>query len=162
MQKSSETNVLYSAGVWPTYLFVAGSIILLQCLSMIHKTVTNLRNNEIWRLLLLEQIPTFGELDDKNTGPNHWKRNNFTWNLLQKCAVWNKTSGYDTLGAALFLLDPWTKQSVKEKHDSAWAWAKCLINFTFLVSTNASWFNSFLRTASGYDRMDKNCFNSHC
>ena len=37
---------------------------------------------------------TFGELDDKETGPNHWKRNNFTWNLLQKCAVWNKALEY--------------------------------------------------------------------
>ena len=44
--------------MWPTYLFVAGSIILLQCLSMIHKTGTNLRNDEIRRLFLLEQIPT--------------------------------------------------------------------------------------------------------
>ena len=64
-------DVLYSAGVWPTYLFVAGSIILLQCLSMIHKTGTNHRNDGIGSLLLLEQIPTFGELDDKKTGPNH-------------------------------------------------------------------------------------------
>ena len=54
--------------MWPTYLFVAGSIILLQCLSMIYKTEPNLRNEGIRRLLLLEQIPTFGELDDKNTG----------------------------------------------------------------------------------------------
>ena len=52
-------NVYYIAGVWPTYLFVTGSIILLQCLSMIHKTRTNLRNDEILRFLLLEQIPTF-------------------------------------------------------------------------------------------------------
>ena len=51
-------NVCFIAGVWPTYLFVAGSIILLQCLSMIHKTGANLRNDEIWRLLLLVQIPT--------------------------------------------------------------------------------------------------------
>ena len=51
-------NVKYTAGVCSPYLFVAGSIILLQCLSMIHKTGTNLRNDEIWRLLLLEQIPT--------------------------------------------------------------------------------------------------------
>jgi len=38
---------------------------------MIHKTVTNLCNEGIWRLFRLEQIPSFGELDDKNTGPNH-------------------------------------------------------------------------------------------
>ena len=37
-----------------------------------------------------------GELDDKNTGPNHWKRNQFTWHLLQKCAVWNKSLEYHT------------------------------------------------------------------
>jgi len=53
-------------------MFVAGSIILLQFLSMIHKTGTNQRNEKVWRLLLLEQIPIFGELDDKYTGPNHW------------------------------------------------------------------------------------------
>ena len=35
------------------------------------QTGTNLWNVEILRLLMLEQIPTFGELDDKHTGPNH-------------------------------------------------------------------------------------------
>jgi len=89
-------DVLYTAGVWPTYFFVTGFIILLQCFSMIHKTGTILRNDEIWKSLLLEQIPTFGELYDKNTGPIHWKRNNFIWNLFQKCAVWNKAIGYHT------------------------------------------------------------------
>ena len=54
-------------------VFVAGSIILLQCLSMIQKTGKNHRNDGIRRLLLLEQIPTFGELDDKETEPNHLK-----------------------------------------------------------------------------------------
>jgi len=82
--------------VWPTYLFVAGSVILLQCLSMIHKTGTNLRNDEIWRLLIFGADTYFGELDDKKSGPNHWKRNNFTWNLLQKCAVSHKALGYHT------------------------------------------------------------------
>jgi len=61
--------------MWPTYLFVAGSIILLQCLSMIHKIWTNLRNEEIWRLLLLEQIwtsvnwmtKTLGRIIEKET-----------------------------------------------------------------------------------------------
>ena len=64
--------------------FSCGFYILLQCLSMIHKTGTNLRNEVIWRLLLLEQMPTFGDLDDKNTGANHWKRNKLTWYLLQQ------------------------------------------------------------------------------
>jgi len=45
---------------------------------------------------MLEQIPIFGELDDKNTGPNHWKRNKFTSHLLQKCAVWNEALEYCT------------------------------------------------------------------
>ena len=142
--------------MWPTNLFVAGSIILLQFLSMIHKTGTNQRNEKVWRLLLLEQMSTFGELNHKNTGPNHWNRNKFTWKLLQECAVWNKALGYHTLGAAVFLLDPWTKQFVKNKHYSVWTSEKRP------VSTNASWFHSYLRTPSGYQRMDKNCFNSHC
>ena len=35
------------------------------------KNWENHRNDGIRRLLLLEQIPTFGELDDKETGPHH-------------------------------------------------------------------------------------------
>jgi len=50
----------------------------------------------------------------------------------------------------------------KTKHYLVWATEKCLLNFTFLVSTNAIWFHSYLRTPSGYHRMDKNCCNSHC
>ena len=51
---------------------------------MIHKFETNFRNDELWRLLLLEQIPTFGELDKINILSNRWKRNKFTWHLLQQ------------------------------------------------------------------------------
>jgi len=83
-------NVLNIAGVWPTYLFVAGSIILLQCLSMIHKTGTNLRNDEIWRLLYLEQTPAFCELEKINIMSNRWKRNKFTWHLLQQGYIRDK------------------------------------------------------------------------
>ena len=54
--------------MWPKYLFVAGSIILLQCSSMIHKTWTNLSNEEISRLLLLEQIPTLVNWMTKTLG----------------------------------------------------------------------------------------------
>jgi len=61
-------NVYYINGVWPTYLFVAGPIILLQCLSMIDKTGTNLSNKEIRRLLLLEQIPTLVNWMTKTLG----------------------------------------------------------------------------------------------
>ena len=104
-----------------------------------------------------------GELDDKNTGPNNWRRNKFTWHLLQKWAVWNKYSWIShTLGAAVFLLDRWTKQSVKNEALLSMSFGKCLLNFTFLVSTNASWFHSYLRTPSGYHMTDKSCFNSHC
>ena len=77
-------NVKYIAGLCSAYLFVAGSIILLQCLSMIQKPGANLTNDEIWRLLLLEQIPTFGELDKINIMSNRWKRNKFTWHLFQQ------------------------------------------------------------------------------
>jgi len=44
----------------------------------------------------------------------------------------------------------------KTNHYSAWTSEKRP------VSTNASWFHSFIRTPSGYHRMEKNCFNSHC
>ena len=149
--------------MWPTYLFVTGSIILLQCLSIIHKSGTNLCNEEIWRLLRMEQMPTFGELDDKNTGPNHWKRNKLTWHLLQKCAVCNELLNIThTLGAAVLLFDPWTKQSVKKQTLTVWTSENCLLTFTFLVSTNASWFHSYLRTPSSYHRLVKKYFNSHC
>ena len=36
-----------------------------------------------------------------------------------------------------------------------------LLNFSFLVSTNACWFHSYLVKPSVYHRMDKSCFNSH-
>ena len=149
--------------MWPTSLFVAGSIILLQCLSMIQKTWTNHCNEEIWKLLLLVQIPTFGELDDKNTGANHWKRNKFTWNLLRKCAVWNEALEYHThLVQQCFCSILEQSNPSKTEHYSVWASEKRLLNFTFLVSTNASWFHSYLRTPSGWHRMGKKCFNSHC
>jgi len=51
---------------------------------MIHKTGTNVWNDELWRLHHLEQIPTFGELDKLNIMSNRWKRNQFTWHLLQQ------------------------------------------------------------------------------
>ena len=148
--------------MWPTYLFAAGSINLLQCLSMIHKNGTNHRNDVTWRLLLLEQIPTFGELDDKKTRPNHWKRNNFTWNLLQKCAVWNKALQYHThlvqhcfcpiLGKAIrqrkaFLSMGFGKTSIKFNVPSL---NKCQL--VSLIFENTEW--------QSWD--GKNCFNSHC
>ena len=46
MQNPVKYNVLYTVGVCPTYLFVAGSIILLQCLSTIHKAGTNVKTFE--------------------------------------------------------------------------------------------------------------------
>jgi len=135
----------------------------MQCLSMIHKTGTNLRNEEIWRLLLLEQILTFGVLYDKNTGPNHWKRNKFTWQLLQKCAVWNKALEYHThLVQQCFCSILEQSNPSKTKYYSVWASKKRQSNFTFLVSTNVIWFHSYLRTPSGYHRKDKIYFNAHC
>jgi len=142
-------NVKYIAGLCSAYLFVAGSIILLQCFSMIHKTSSNLRNDEIWRLHLLEQIPTFGELDDKNTGPNHWKRNNFSWNLLQKRAVWYKALGYHThLLQYCFCLileqsNPYKKALLSMN------FGKCPLNFMFLVSPNDERFYSYLGSSVG-------------
>jgi len=124
---------------------------------MIHKTGSNLSNEEIWRLLLLEQIPTFGELDHKNTAPNHWKRNKFTWHLLQKCAVWNKALEYHThLVQQCFWSILEQSNPSRNKHYLVWASEKRL------VSTNASWYHSYWWTPSGSHRNVKNCFNSHC
>ena len=69
---------------------------------MVHTTGTNLRNDEIWRLRMLEQIPTFGELVKISIMSNRWKRNKFTWHLLQQrigltSTVWKSHA----LGAAL-------------------------------------------------------------
>jgi len=33
---------------------------------------------------MLEQLPTFGELDKINIMSNRWKRNKFAWYLLQQ------------------------------------------------------------------------------
>ena len=110
-----------------------------------------------WSRYLMEQIPTFGELDDKNTGPNHWKRNKFTWHMLQKCAVWNQALEYHThlmRQCSCSILEE--SNPSKTNHYSVWTSEKRP------VSTNASWFHSFIRTPSGYHRMEKNCLNSHC
>ena len=58
--------------------------------------MSDLSSHQMWYHTHFGTDTYFGELDDKNTGPNHWKRNNFTWNLLQKCAVWHKALGYQT------------------------------------------------------------------
>ena len=60
-----------------------------------------------------------------------------------------------TLGAAVFLLDLEQSNLSKTKYYSVWASKKTLSNFTFLVSTNAIRFHSYLRTPSGYHRKDK-------
>ena len=155
-------DFLYTAGVWPTYLFVAGSIILLQCLSMINKLgqfigMMAYEDYSCWsRYLPLGNWMTrkLGRIIEKEIISPKF--------IPEKCSLKSSFMISLTLGAACFLPDPWTKQSLKEKHYSAWASAKCPLNFMFLVSTNASWFLSPLRTPSGYHRMDKICFNSHC
>ena len=60
---------------------------------------------------------TLGRIIEKEIG--------FTWHLLQKCAVWNKALDCHILGAAVFLLDPWTKQSIKNQ-----AWFRMKIGKT--------------------------------
>ena len=130
---------------------------------MIHKTERNFRSEDIWRLFLLEQILTFCELCDNHTGLNHWKRNKFTWRLLQKCVVWNKAIEYHThVVQQCFSSILEQSNPSRNKHYSVWASEKPLLNFTFLVSTNARWFHSYLRTPSGFHRMEKIYFNSHC
>jgi len=48
------------------------------------------------KITLARADTCFGELDDKNTGPDSWKSDKFTWHLLQKCAVWNNSLEYHT------------------------------------------------------------------
>ena len=116
---------------------------------MIHKTGVNLRNDKIWRLLLLEQIPTFGELDDKNTGPNHWIRNNFTWNLLQKCAVWHKALGYHTHLLQHCFCMILEQSNPSKKALLSMSFGKHILNFMFLVSPNDKRFYTYLGTSVG-------------
>ena len=116
---------------------------------MIHKTGTNLRNYEIWRLLLLEQMPTFGELDDKNTGPNHWKRNNFTWNLLQKCAVWHNALGYHTHLLQYCVCLILEQSNPHKKGLLSMSFGKCQSNFMSLVSPKDKKFYSYFETSVG-------------
>jgi len=138
--------------VWRTYLFVAGSTILLQCLSMIHKTGTNLRNDEIWRLLHLEQTPAFGKLDKINIMSNRWKRNKFPWHLLQQGYVWDELFENHT-----HLVQHWADffqslhMSICQKASiTQWKFLKKhLLNFMFLVSPNDKRFYSYLGTSIG-------------
>ena len=98
----------------------------------------------------LEQILTFGELYDKITGPNHWKRNKFNGHMLQKCAVWNKAlEDHTHLVQQCFCSILEQSNPSKTKNYLVWTSEKRLSNFMFLVSTNASWFHSYLRKPSG-------------
>ena len=91
----------------------------------------------------------FGELDDKNTRPNHWRRNNFTWNLMQKCAVWQKVSAYHThLLQYCFCLIVEQSNPYKKALLSM-SFGKCPLNFMFLVSPNDKRFYSYLGTSVG-------------
>jgi len=116
----------------------------------------------------------------------HWAeslvKNKFSWHLLQKCAVWNESLEYHThlqqcvwsssdslvqwfkwfIGAAVFLLDPWTKQSVKNQALLSMRFGKTSIKFLVPSLNISSWFHSYLRTPSVHHRMNKSCFNSHC
>jgi len=125
---------------------------LLQCLSMIHKTRANLRNDEIWRLLLLEQIPTFGELDKINIMSNRWKRNKITWQLLQQVIDlrWTFRKSH-AIAAALSCIFQSLHMSICQKA-SMTQWKllkKRLLNFMFLVSPNDKRFYSYLGTSVG-------------
>jgi len=119
---------------------------------MIHKTGTNLRNDEIWRLLHLEQTPAFGELDKINIMSIRWKRNKFPWHLLQQGYVWDKLFENHT-----HLVQHWADffhslhMSICQKA-SITQWKllkKHLINFMLLVSPNYKRFYSYLGTSVG-------------
>jgi len=135
--------------VWPTYLFVAGSIILLQCLSIIHKTGTNLRNDEIWRLLLLVQIPTLVNLVTRTLGRIIEKEISLPEICCRNVQFDIKFQDIThTCCSIVFLPDPWTKQYVKKALLSI-SFGKCPLNFMFLVSPNDKRFYSYLGTSVG-------------
>ena len=91
----------------------------------------------------------FGELDDKNTGPNHWKRNNFTWNLLQKRAVCHKVSGYHTHLLQYCFCLILEQSNPYKKALLSMSFGKSPLNFSFLVSPNDKRFYSYLGTSVG-------------
>jgi len=123
---------------------------------MIHKTGTNLRNDEILRILPLEQIPTFGDLDKMNIMTNRWKRNKFTWHLLQQGIDLRETFWKShVLGAELSWFFPSLHMSICQKASiSLWKLLKKhLLNFVFLVSPNVKRFYSHLGTSVGPSQM---------
>ena len=89
----------------------------------------------------------FGELDDKNTGPNHWKRNNFTWNLLQKRAVCHKVSRYHTQLLQYCFCLILEQSNPYKKALLSMSFGKCALNLMFLVSPNDKRFYSYLGTS---------------
>jgi len=137
--------------VWPTYLFVAGSMSLLQCSSMIHKTGANLRNDEIWRLHLLEQIPTFGELDKKTLCRIVEKEISLPDNCCSKDRPEINFQKSHALGAALSCFFQSLHMSICQKA-SITKWKrlkKHLSKFMLLVSPNDKRFYSYLGTSVG-------------
>ena len=91
----------------------------------------------------------FGELDEKNTGRNHWKRNNFTWNLLEKRAVSHKALGYHTHLLQYCFCQILEQSNPCEKALLSMSFGKCPLNFMFLVSPNDKRFYSHLGTSVG-------------
>jgi len=94
-----------------------------------------------------------GELDEKNTGRNHWKRNNFTWNFLQKCAVWHKVLGYHTHFLQYCFCLILEQSNPNKKALLSMSFRKCPLNFMFLVSPNDKRFYSNLGTSVGLSQM---------
>ena len=148
--------------MWLTYLFVAGSIILLKYLSMINKTWTNFSNEEIWRLLLLEQIRTLlkwmtkalGRIIEKEiSSPDICCRNvQIEMNHVNITHTWCSSVFARSLNKAIRQKPSITQYELR----------KTSIKFLVASLNNPSCFHSYLRTPIVYHRMDKSCFNSHC
>ena len=140
--------------MWTTQLFVAGSIILLQfCLTKLGQ-ILGMRRYEDYSCwsrylpLVKWMTKTLGRIIEKEiSSPDIFCRNvqieikllDIT-HLVQQCFC-----------SILEQSNP-----SKTNQHSVWTSEKRP------VSTNASWFHSFIRTPSGYHRMEKNCLNSHC
>ena len=84
----------------------------------------------------------------------HWaesmkKKYNFTWNLLQKCAVWHKVLGYHTHLLQYYFYLILEQSNPYKKALLSMSFGECPLNFMFLVSPNDKRFYSYLGTSVG-------------
>ena len=139
--------------MWPTYLFYSR---FYNFVAVLVNDSQNWDKSEKWWDMKITPFGAdtyFGELDDKNTGPNHWKRNNFSLTLLQKCAVWHRVLGYHTHLLPYCFCLILEQSNPYEKGLLSMSFGKCPLNFMSLVFPNDKKFYSYFRTWVGPSQM---------